>query len=137
MCRFDRFRRVARGLVENSDCHTAMAAIIVKGGKTIAVGWNKSGYYGRSIHAEEDALKQLRYQKCGPDGADIHVFRFGASGEERTSKPCKNCFEMIRNAKIRRIFFTDISSETSVVKVDNSESGDFYEVSKKRIARHK
>lgn len=128
MPRQDNYTRLVKRAASSSNCDTPMSATIVKGGRVLSVGYNRKGYRGSSIHAEIDALRQLRRQKNGTEGADIHVFRFGAAGELRMSKPCLECFEALRQAKISRIHYYNNQSEPQVIKVSQAEPDEFYEI---------
>jgi deoxycytidylate deaminase len=128
MSRKENYARLMRRAVESSDCETPMSATIVKGGRVLSVGYNRKGYRGSSIHAEMDALRQLRWQKNGSEGADIHIFRFGADGSHRMSKPCRHCFEALAEANISRIFYHDYSGKPQFIKVSQADSEDFYTI---------
>jgi len=75
-----RLRRIGKRNIHNSTCRSPMTAIVVRKGAVVATGVNKRGYRGSSIHAEMDALRQLRWQKNGAEGADLWLFRFGGHG---------------------------------------------------------
>lgn len=122
------YLRLARRTCEESNCETAMSATIVRGGSVVAVGYNRKGFRAGSLHAEMDALRQLRYQKRGPEGTDIHVHRFGANGELRMSKPCRECFVALRDAGISRIFYHDQNAVQHTIKVSKAQPDDFYEI---------
>jgi len=97
-----RLRRIGKRNIHNSTCRSPMTAIVVRKGAVVATGVNKRGYRGSSIHAEMDALRQLRWQKNGAEGADLWLFRFGGHGgdDDRMSKPCSHCMEAICAAGI-------------------------------------
>ena len=120
--------RFARRAASESNCETPMSATIVRGGQVLAVGRNQKGYRGASLHAEIDALRQLRRQKRGPEGTDIHVFRFGANGELRMSKPCRECFVALRASGISRVFYHDSEGVQQVLKVAQADPEEFYEI---------
>jgi len=115
--RFEKTERIARDRMTQSTCKTSMAAIIVKGGVPISFGCNKDGYRGRSLHAEANALNQLRWQKNGAEGADIYVYRFLANGNYGIAKPCENCMEQIISSGIRRVYYSDYEGIMKIIKI--------------------
>lgn len=88
-----------------------MAAIIVKGGRILSVGYNRieahpAAYFGCSFHAEHDAIRKAQ---GNIEGAKMYVYRFGRSdGQLRTSKPCPLCQQNIAIAKISSVIFIDV-----------------------------
>ena len=82
---------------------------IVRKGVVISTGVNKRGFRGSSIHAEMDALRKLRWQKTGAEGADLWLFRFGGQGgdADRMSKPRADCMKAISEAGIDKVFYYD------------------------------
>jgi deoxycytidylate deaminase len=88
-------------------------SVIVKGGRVISTGINKDRSHPRivssehikdhcSVHAEIDAIKKAR----DVTGATIYVARVNKRGEARDSRPCKRCFEVIKNNGIKKIVYT-------------------------------
>lgn len=77
----------------------AHAALIAKGKSILAEGANFAG-----IHAEADALRTA--EGCGADisGATMYTLmvrrRSGSLGD---GSPCKECMDLIRAAKLRRV----------------------------------
>jgi deoxycytidylate deaminase len=88
-----------------------LGAVIARGNKILATGWNKyktspkSPHPYKHIHAEVAAILN-----CGDraKGADLYVYREGKDGEPRLSKPCATCLQAIRSAGIRRVYYTDV-----------------------------
>jgi deoxycytidylate deaminase len=86
------------------------AAIYDKKGKLISVGWNKRKTHPRygsfvfnRIHAEGDALiKALKTRKSLKD-AYIVVYRNNGN----KAKPCPCCESMLREAGLKRVYYTD------------------------------
>lgn len=87
-----------------------MAALIVKGGSLLSVGFNRieehpAAYFGCSFHAEYDAIRKARGDITG---AKMFVYRFGRSDRElRVSKPCDICQNKIAEANIGSVVFVD------------------------------
>ena len=102
-------------IAATSSCRFRHGAVIVKGGRVIAVGVNThrnhpcvvtSPKNESSFHAEIMALRALQSEECAK-GADIYIARIGWSeGEPRLSKPCSICHAALINAGIRKIYYT-------------------------------
>lgn len=111
-----RFLKLATSIAEkNSDCRFRHAAVIVKSGSVLSIGYNKFKNHPDiieehkikqycSVHAEADAIKKL---KSPAKGATIYVARIGLSGKERLSRPCNHCYKKIIEAGITKIVYTD------------------------------
>jgi dCMP deaminase len=88
-----------------------VGAVIVKDKNILATGYNGSisgmphcdemghmienDHCVATIHAEANAILQAAKHGTSIDGADIYI----------TTSPCWQCFKLIANAGIRRIFF--------------------------------
>jgi len=88
-------------------------AVIVKGGSVLATGINKERNHPMmvssehikthcSVHAEIDALKKTDNAR----GATIYIARVNKRGQARNSRPCKYCYEDIKNSGIKKIIYT-------------------------------
>lgn len=53
------------------------------------------------LHAE--ILACLRAEAMGKDVHRLHVFRIGADGKERNSKPCSICREFLKDVGVKNI----------------------------------
>lgn len=89
-----------------------MVAVIEKGGAILSIGRNNmtktnpaffNGEHDLCIHAEYDALRQLRDAK----GTNLYVFRFKKSGGLGTSKPCSDCMKVIKERGVHKVFYFD------------------------------
>jgi deoxycytidylate deaminase len=95
----------------NSDMTFKHGAVIVKGGKVIADGWNSS-YGGRcirgdfSMHAERDAIFDCLWRRVDISGADIYVVRISKTGILQNSRPCPRCSEQIIKHGIVNIYYS-------------------------------
>ena len=96
MCRKTRMLNLARTKAKESDYIYRLGAVIVKGGKILAIARNTP-----KGHAEVNAIKQA----SKTEGADIYVTRHTPTGMAM-AKPCDNCMEAIKAAGIRRIYYT-------------------------------
>lgn len=108
MSRTDRTLRLAKKVV-SSAYRQNMVAIITKGNKVVVSSLNNmnkthpasfNGDYSRCIHAEISAIHRAA-NASGTIGTDIYIWRFLKSGVLGNSKPCKNCMDAIKKAKIR------------------------------------
>lgn len=99
---------------KTSDRNQKHAAIIVKGGRILAMKTNKGRNHpdivsdaktDAAIHAEVAALRA-----CPPDmdlhGATIYIARAGRRGVPLMSKPCPNCQDALRARGIRKVIYT-------------------------------
>jgi len=127
-----RFRRIGKSTIVDSTCRTPMTCLVVRKGDVIATGVNKRGYRGSSIHAEMDALRKLRWQKTGAEGADLWLFRFGGhSGDaDRMSKPCASCMEAISAAGVNKVFFYDWEGNLQCIKASQADPEEHYVINK-------
>jgi len=106
------FMNIAREVASRSTCHRKMVgAVIVLDKSILSTGYNGSlrglphcdeighemenGHCVRTIHAESNAIIQAARNGVRIDGAEIFV----------TASPCYNCFKMIANAGIKKIFY--------------------------------
>lgn len=85
-----------------------MGAVISYKGTVVGVGFNKCKTHPRSksytIHAE---LSAIINSKGDCLGCDIYVFRGKYNGGYAMAHPCRACMELIREAGIRTIYYTD------------------------------
>lgn len=106
---------VARYCASKSMARNTHGAVVVKGGRVLATGWNKNRNHPAivspehiktecSYHAEEVAIRE-----AGEDnvrGAIIYVARINKHGKDRDSKPCPKCSALIERVGIKRVVFT-------------------------------
>lgn len=116
------FLSVARYFSTKSNAKNMHGAVIVKGGRVLGTGYNRNRNHPTvvspehiktkcSIHAEESAIKDANYDVRG---AVIYVARLSKSGEDRDSKPCPRCFDLIKSHGIKRIIYTTNSGRVNV-----------------------
>lgn len=106
MARVHRHLDLLRKQAEHSNCKVPMAALVLRGNKVVALGNNKKGHRASSLHAEMDALRQLRYQKRGAKGATVFVARFRHDGSFGNAKPCLNCLEHLSSHGVKDVMWT-------------------------------
>lgn len=108
------FLSVARYLATKSTARNTHGAVIVKGGRVVGTGFNRNRNHPNivspehiktdcSIHAEESAIRDAGYDVRN---AVIYVARVNKHGEDRNSRPCSRCNEMIKEYGIKRIIYT-------------------------------
>jgi deoxycytidylate deaminase len=105
-------------------------AVIAKGGKILAVGYNYRGWNPLSeqyrtkehtctVHAEIAAVLSKR-KKIRFEGAKIYVIRIKSDGNVAMSKPCEMCQHVLFNYGIKRAYFSvDNFPFVDKMKIDN------------------
>lgn len=106
-----KFFDLAAKLAKQSTHHThRFGAVIVDKNKIVSVGTNKIKTHPRSqhkwhmLHAELSALFSVRFEDLR--GCDIYVLRENLNGRKGNSKPCKVCEAALREAGIRKVYYT-------------------------------
>lgn len=108
------FLNMARYLAEKSEENKKHGAIIVKSGRVVGMGFNKFKNHPDVIpedlikvhcsrHAEEVAIKEAGKNSRG---AILYVARVNRQGEDRNSKPCHICSELIASSGIKKVIYT-------------------------------
>jgi deoxycytidylate deaminase len=92
-----------------------LCAVLVKGGKSISVGYNKrtrSELMRRfairdhqTVHAEVDAVLQVR-RKIDLTGCKIYVVRLLKNGNTAIARPCGTCQEVLKAYGIKTMVYT-------------------------------
>lgn len=108
----------------NSQYRQRIGAVIVKGNRVISTGHNqlrghgsiKSSHWDNSLHAEIhaviNAIKRVGIE--GIKGSTIFVARIKRDGSQGLALPCKDCFRVLHEFKIKRIVFT---TETGISEI--------------------
>ncbi len=107
----------AANLAKHSD-HSLhkMGAVLVRNGNVIGGGWNQNKTHPRSknryrtIHAELAALIYVGRVE-GYLGADMYVVRITRGDSMATSKPCRDCMVLIKEAGIKSVTYIDDKGE--------------------------
>jgi deoxycytidylate deaminase len=113
---------VARYFATKSSAKNTHGAIVVKGGRVVGTGYNKNKNNPHfvspehiktncSVHAERSAIKDAGYDV---KNAVIYIARVNRQGEDRDSKPCSRCLELIEESGIKRIVYTTQSGRVNV-----------------------
>lgn len=115
------FMRIAVQVATRATCDRKhVGAVIVKDKNILATGYNGSisgmphcdevghmmenDHCVATIHAEANAILQAAKHGIAIDGAAIYV----------TASPCWNCFQLIANAGIRRIFYGEFYRDNRI-----------------------
>jgi len=118
------FMQIAVQVATRSTCDRKhVGAVIVRDKTILSTGYNGSvrgmphcddvghmmedGHCIATVHAEANAIIQAAKNGTGIDGADIYV----------TASPCWNCFKLIANSGIKRIFYLEFYRDERVLKV--------------------
>ncbi len=112
------FMSIAREVATRSTCERKhVGAVIVRDKNILSTGYNGSirglphcdeaghdmvgGHCVRTVHAEANAIIQAARHGVRIEGADIYT----------TASPCWECFKLIANAGITRIFYGEFYRE--------------------------
>lgn len=98
-------------IAQQSTCRQRHGAVIIRGGRVLAVGVNRDRNNPRvlsdpkdncSTHAEVAAIR------AGGNivGGVIYVARVNRSGHALLSRPCDSCFTSILRSGIKRVVYT-------------------------------
>ena len=118
------FMQIAAQVATRSTCDRKhVGAVIVRDKTILSTGYNGSvrgmphcddvGHMMENthciatVHAEANAIIQAAKNGTAIDGADIYV----------TASPCWNCFKLIANSGIRRIFYLEFYRDENVLAV--------------------
>lgn len=108
------FLSVARYFAAKSKARKMHGAVMVKSGRVVGTGFNKdrnspfvvSPEHIKphcSVHAEFQAIKEAGENAAG---SVLYVARVNRQGQDRNSKPCKLCQEVIKQNKIKKVIYT-------------------------------
>ena len=118
------FMQIAVQVATRSTCDRKhVGAVIVRDRTILSTGYNGSvrgmphcddvghmmedTHCVATVHAEANAIIQAAKNGTSIDGADIYV----------TASPCWNCFKLIANSGIRRIFYLEFYRDEKVLTV--------------------
>ncbi len=123
------FMKIAEEVSTRSTCDRKfVGAVIVRDKMILSTGYNGSirglphcdevghemenGHCVRTVHAEANAIVQAARNGVSIGAADIYV----------TASPCYNCFKLIANAGIKRIFYGELYRDKRI-KAHAKEAG--------------
>ena len=115
------FMNIARTVATRATCDRKhVGAVIVRNRVILSTGYNGSirglphcdeighlmedGHCVRTMHAEANAIVQAARNGVALEGAEIYV----------TASPCFNCFKLIANAGIRKIFYGEFYRDEKI-----------------------
>jgi len=118
------FMQIAVQVATRSTCDRKhVGAVIVRDKTILSTGYNGSvrgmphcddvghimedGHCVATVHAEANAIIQAAKNGTSIDGADIYV----------TASPCWNCFKLIANGGIKRVFYMEFYRDERVLEV--------------------
>lgn len=104
--------KIAKEVSKTSDHRVKVGAVIAKK-KPIVACSNKNITHplyadpskgkSSSLHAE---IRCIIHSKCNLVGGEIYVYRETKDGNYALAKPCKVCLQALKEAGIRKIFYT-------------------------------
>lgn len=105
-----KYFEIAKKMSYKADyCHKIGAVVVYKN-RPIGFGFNqpfktntKSNNPFHTTHAELSAI--LNAGDCR--GASIYIYREVKDGTKANSKPCKFCQQLIKQAGIKKVYYTD------------------------------
>lgn len=132
------FMNIARQVATRSTCgRKHVGAVIVRDKRILSTGYNGSirglahcdeaghmmegGHCVRTVHAEANAIVQAACNGVAIDQSEVYI----------TASPCWNCFKLLANAGVRRIYFGefyrderihDFAQQLEIELVDLSKS---------------
>lgn len=109
------FLSVARYLAGKSASRRRHGAVVVKSGRVIGTGYNKDRNSPMFVspehikthcsrHAELEAIRDANWNVRG---AVLYVARVNNQGQDRNSKPCGLCEDIIRETEIKKVIYTE------------------------------
>ena len=133
----DYFMNIAKEVATRSTCNRKhVGAVIVRNKTILATGYNGSisglghcdedghdmvnGHCVRTIHAEANAIVQSARNGVGIDEGEIYV----------TASPCYDCFKLITNSGIKKVFFGEFYRDERINKFAKSAKIELIDLSK-------
>ena len=118
------FMNIAQEVSTRSTCNRkAVGAVIVRGKTILSTGYNGSikgadhcddaghemenAHCVRTIHAEGNAIVQAARHGTRIENSEIYV----------TASPCYDCFKMIANAGINKIYFGEFYRDERIIEL--------------------
>ena len=132
------FGEITKQVALRSTCvRKKVGAIIVKDKNIISTGYNGSirglehcetvgclmmeGHCIRTIHAEANAIIQAAKHGLMIDRAEIYI----------SASPCFNCFKLIANSGITKIYFMEFYRDERIIKIAKKLNIELIDMSKK------
>jgi deoxycytidylate deaminase len=96
-------------VADHSDCQFRHGCVIVRGGKILAIGFNKRRntstldvFSSYTVHAEIDAISRT----VDARSATVYVARINKRGYPMLSLPCPACVEVLTKKGIKKCVYT-------------------------------
>jgi len=117
------FMNIATEVATRATCdRKKVGAVIVRGRTILSTGYNGSlrglphcdevghemenGHCVRTVHAEANAIVQAARHGIRVEGSEIYI----------TASPCYNCFKLIVNAGITKIYYGEFYRDERITK---------------------
>lgn len=107
-----RFVDLACKIAEKSTSKFRLGCVIVKKNRIVSVGFNSmekthplSATFGNYLHSEIRAL--ISTPKEDLRDSTAYVMRIKKDGSLGSSKPCSVCYEALKLANVKRIYYID------------------------------
>ena len=117
MCKKKRYIELAKRMAEQSEYGKFKhGAVLVQGGSVLNCSYNKDNYnsFGSrfrpkskgnaTLHAEIGCVLGMPRGKT--TGAVLYVARVNGQGNEKISKPCKMCQNVLKHVGVKRVIYT-------------------------------
>lgn len=118
------FMNIAKEVATRATCdRKKVGAVIVRGRTILSTGYNgslrglphcdevghemESGHCTRTVHAEANAIVQAARHGVRVEGSEIYI----------TASPCYNCFKLIVNAGIIKIYYGEFYRDERITKL--------------------
>lgn len=118
------FRMAAKQAKKSPHKQHKLGAVIVKGSRILAVGYNSlrpSSLLGtHTLHAEAAAVLKLLKARRLSDlaGAEMYVTRFTRGGAVGIARPCHDCQRLLASVGIRSVHYSTDTSHVETMKFD-------------------
>lgn len=134
----DYFMEIARQVATRSTCDRKhIGAVIVRDKMILSTGYNGSirglkhcseaghmmenGHCVRTLHAEANAIVQAARNGVNINGASIYT----------SASPCWNCFKLIANAGIKKIYFGEFYRDERIYEYAKKAGIELIDMTKK------
>lgn len=102
--------RIAHKQASKSDHNFRHGAVVMRGGKILATGYNHHG-----LHAEVVALQKLWPSERR--GTKVISVRVGKSGRLTMGKPCPKCEAYMREYGVHTVVYSDNDSKLCTMRL--------------------
>lgn len=109
------FFQLARNAAQKSECKVKIGCVIALHGKPIVAECNvekshpayTANSFRETIHAE---IRALIASNCDISGGIAYVYREYKNGKPALARPCGFCYNQLRKAGIKAVYYTDNKS---------------------------